>query len=233
MFERAPSAKAQSLIKAALPLPVTTFARFKDDILSFGSDDLLEMYIKAAYEPPHAKKPFKQAVRDVKAIAEAGNWSEKVLFPATKYWKAFCDHFERAMLDIHAIAPLKLALKPDDQDGDKAGQWHQWSVLESHRLVERALKSDQKTPAALAYLTINVLESISDRLVKRMSPHARKVWLAWIDRMQTSGPRDVRDEYEDFAVLLFDSFKKSEREDVLASLSKSMRASLAEQADDR
>lgn len=84
----------------------------------------------------------------------------------------------------------------------------------------------------MASLSINLLESFTERLIKRMSPHARKVWLRWIDILQTSGPKDMRDEYEDFALDLFDSFKKNEHADVLALLSKSMRASLTTAADD-
>lgn len=59
----------------------------------------------------------------------AANFSEEVLFPSTKTWKAFCAHFERAMLAVNEVSPLRLVLKPNDQ-GTEGGAWHRWALIE-------------------------------------------------------------------------------------------------------
>lgn len=229
-FERPPNAKQRARIKAELPLPVAAFATFHGDLLHFGSHDDLEFRVKAAYEPPFATKPFKQASREVFAIAKAAEFSEDVLFPKPRYWRAFCEDFERKMLAVHAIANLKLALKPDNEGEPlRAGAWHRWSIAHLDRVVDE-LARHRKPTVVLAYLTVNLLDDVPTK----MTPIARKAWLAWLDKLRAfDRPQALADDdvWDDFSVAIFDGVPKREREEVLGALSKSMQRLLKKAAD--
>jgi hypothetical protein len=132
------------------------------------------------------------------------------------------------MLVIDAIATVKLVLKPDDDEGDplRAGAWHRCSVARLDRTIEELARVGRPTPV-LAYLTVNLL----DEVPTKMSPSARKAWLVWMDKLRTFGrPKELAEDdvWEDFSVALFETVPKREREDILGSLSKSMRRLLEE-----
>jgi len=175
------------------------------------------------YEPSFAYKPFKQALRQVFTIAKAADFAEDVLFPKPKYWRAFCEDFERKLLVIHAISKQKLIVKPDDDEGDmlKTGPWHRWSIAHLHRAIEELARRGKPTPV-LAYLTVNILDDVPTK----MPPGARKAWLVWLDKLRTFGrPKELTEDdvWEDFAIALFETVPKREREEILESLSRSMR----------
>lgn len=114
-FVEAPSAAERKRILAKLPRPLTSFARFSGDLLHFGSDDLLETYVQAAYDAAHAKTPYRKAVKQLVARATNADGTFVVTFPTTKQWTAFAEDFAHAMKEIHAHAKLRLALKADDE----------------------------------------------------------------------------------------------------------------------
>jgi predicted DNA-binding WGR domain protein len=233
-FKQAPAPAVQAKIKAALPPPVTAFVKFHGDLMHFGCDDQIEIAVKAAYEPDHASKPYKRAWRDVYAIAKAGDFDDGLLFPAKRTWKAFCDDFERRMLEVHRVAKLELVLKPDASDGDldlRPGAWHRRSVLESHRFAEHALATGRKPTSAAAYLTVNLVAEFEDSVPARLAPSARKTWLAWLDRLAAAGPKDLLEDFEEIALVFLDTFKAAEQRTILSSLSKRMQAALANQLD--
>ncbi len=132
------------------PLPVIgastgdagfTLAGFSFGTLASGaqiSGDDLELAVEAQDEPKHALKPYPQALRELTAVAEAANFDEKAVEPATQTWKAFRADFESAAFAIHSVNPLRLMLKPNDQ-GTKGGEWQKWSLLESHQFAQWCL----------------------------------------------------------------------------------------------
>jgi len=197
-FSRAPSVAQKRKIRALLPRPLTSFAKFAGDLLHFGSDDALEAYVKAAYEAPFAKKPFEAAVDEVNALAEAAGFAEEAYFPKTSSWRAFCKDFERAMREIDRVAKIELVVKPDDGE-DKRGAWHKASVIGAYKFAEHALRTKRKPINEAAYLTINVCESLAFGSPARIPPRARKAWLRWLDVLRRSGPRDCRDEFAECA----------------------------------
>jgi hypothetical protein len=135
-FVRSPSEGERKRIERKLPLPVRLFTGWDDDVLTFASDDLLETYVEAAYDPKYAKMPFRKA-RD--ALGER--------LAATSQWDAFCSDFERAMNDIHAKNKLRLVLKNDLDGESKTGPWHR-SVKESYQVAELALKEGRRFMAS-------------------------------------------------------------------------------------
>ncbi len=225
-FKRAPSKALQAKIKAALPLPVTSFVRFSDDIMHFGSDDNLELRVKAACEPATNGLPFKPALRKLEAHLEAGNYAPELLFPSPATWRLFGQQFEYAMLAVHALAPLRFVIKPDEET--KGGPWHRWSLSQASDVAVWALRPGKPSPA-LAWLTLTMLESLDESRLTRIAPPARLAWLALLDKLRTTGPNNLREDCQDFAVALLCSFNKRERPAVLATLSKPMQAALATQ----
>lgn len=223
-FKRAPSKTLQAKIKAVLPLPVTSFVRFSGDIMHFGSDDNLELRVKAAAEPAAAALPFKTALRNVEQQLVAGNYAAELLLPSTQTWRAFAQQFERAMVAIHALAPLRFVIKPDEET--QGGHWHRWSMSQASDVAVWALRPGKPT-AALAWLALTMLESFDEDHLPRIAPPARLAWLALLDKLHRAGPKNLRDDCQDFAVSLLFSFKKREHQAVLATLSKPMQAAIA------
>ncbi len=225
-FKRAPSKALQAKINAELPLPVTAFVRFSGDIMHFGSDDNLELRVKAACEPATSGLPFKPALRKLEAHLVAGKYAPELLFPSTATWRLFGQQFERAMVAVHALAPLRFVIKPDEET--KGGPWHRWSLSQASDVAVWALRPGKPSPA-LAWLTLTMLESIDEGHLTRIAPPARLAWLALLDKLRSTGPKNLRDDCQDFAVALLFSFKKRERAAVLATLSKPMQLAIAEQ----
>ncbi len=227
-FHKAPTAAQRKTIAALIPLPVTSFVRFEGDLLNFGSADDLEVRVNARYAPENATTPYAQALREVSAAAEAADFDEEVINPKTKTWKAFCADFERAAVAIHAVAPLRLMLKPNDQ-GTKGGDWQRWSLLESHQFAQWCLAEHRK-PGPMTMATLNIMQDVLEApaTIKRLSPKARSTWLQWLDVTRSKGPRDTRDDVEEFASALFDALSKEERAEVLPRVSKGLQALFAE-----
>lgn len=225
-FKRAPSKAQRANIKAALPLPVAAFVRFSGDIMHFGSDDNLELRVKAAAEPAVTGTAFKAALRTLTAQLVAGKYAAELLFPSTQTWRAFGQQFERAMVAIDALAPLRFVIKPDEET--KGGPWHRWSMSQASDVAVWALRPGKPT-AALAWLALTMLESFDEAHLPRIAPPARLAWLALLDKLHRAGPKNLRDDCHDFAVSLLFSFKKREHQAVLATLSKSMQAAIAAQ----
>lgn len=222
-FHKAPTAAQQKAIRALIPLPVTSFVEFDGDLLSFGSGDDLELAVNARYEPKNAAKPYAQALREVTAAV-----GDELVEPSTKTWKSFCADFERAALAIHKVAPLRLMLKPNDQ-GTKGGDWQKWSLLESHQFAQWCLAGSRR-PGPMTMATLNILQDVIElpATIKRLSPNARTTWLQWLDVTRTKGPRDSRDDADEFASAVFATLSKTEQVAAQTGLSKGLQALFSE-----
>ena len=222
-FKRAPSKTLQAKIKAVLPLPVTSFVRFSGDIMHFGSDDNLELRVKAAAEPAATGLAFKAALRNVEARLVAGNYAPKLLLPSMQTWRVFAQQFERAMVAIHALTPLRFVIKPDEET--QGGLWHRWSMGQASDVAVWALRPGKPT-AALAWLSLTMLESFDAARLRQIASPARLAWLALLDKLHHAGPKNLREDYLDFAMSLLRSGKRREHQALLATLSKPMQAAI-------
>jgi predicted DNA-binding WGR domain protein len=216
-FVEAPNPKQREAIVAALPLPLRSFARFSAEVLHFGSDDGLESYIFAAYDPAYAQLPFKQALKVAPKMEAEG-----FKFPPRKLWAAFCDDFERAMHAVQKICKIRMVIKPDDGEA-KNTLWHKWSVLESYRVAQWATLKVQKPSKALSWFFMNLLQAVlpeESLAARRLSPAVREIWLMWLDVLMGRGDQDLTDEYAERVQMIVDAYPKSERTTALAKLSK-------------
>jgi hypothetical protein len=236
-FVHAPTAAARKRVVAEIPRPLTSFTTWEGDVLKFGSDDLLETYVKAAYDQTYAKMPFKKAVDALEIIRQEKGFEAKETIPTNKNWAAFCDDFERAMKDIHTKTKLRLVLKHDVDGSSRPGPWHKWSVRESYEAADIAVK-ERRT---LSGLFLRLLERVLPEggAIERWSPIARRTWLSWLDVKMSDVDHDLRDElgsrdrrdYQESlahrARTLIDSFPKKEQAELVKTLRASTQRALA------
>jgi hypothetical protein len=227
-FVAAPTAVQQKQIIALMPKPVLLGARFDTPtILHFGSDDRLPAFVRAAYNPAYAKRPFAEAVEELEEIWQADP-DDVRYYPTRRDWKAFCDDFERVVRAVHRISPLALALKPDDGEwGMKLGPWHRWSVKNAGRIAERAAREQVKTSRAMSFLAANMFRDVLRRYARRRTSAERVLWLHWLDKLVAEGDEYVRETFVEHAASLLRSFPERERATLEAELRPVTRKRLA------
>lgn len=176
-FERAPDTRRQRTIASLLPAPVAVFARFRGELLHFGSDDTLEERIKAAYGKAPAAPVTPGRPREAAP-------AEQEPVPTRQEWRRFCDDFERAVKAIHRVCKLVAVVKPDDGTyGKRLSPWHRRSVADAARLVVRAAEHAQNQ--WVAALAMNLIEDVLPtwNAAMRLSDLARQSWLRWLDAL--------------------------------------------------
>ena len=173
-----------------------------------------------------SRTALRDALRTLEARVVAGKYSAELLLPSRQTWRIFAEQFEHAMLAIHAIAPLRFVIKPDEET--KGGPWHRWSMTQASDVAIWALRPGKPSPV-LAWLALTTLESLDAGHLARIAPPARLAWLKLLDKLRQAGPRNLRDDCQDFTVALLFSFKKRERPAVIATLSKPMQVAIANQ----
>jgi hypothetical protein len=241
-FVRAPTPDERRRVVEKIPLPLTNFVAWDGDVLKFASDDLLETYVKAAYDPTYAKMSFKKAVEALDVVAQEKGFQAKKTLPTTKQWAAFCDDFEHSMNDIHTKTRLRLVLKNDLDGESKTGPWHRWSVKESYQIADLALTEGRKFSGLFVRLLQCVLPE--GGRVQGWAPSARRTWLSWLDVQMTKMDRDLRDvfgsrdrrAYRESLVrrarTLVESFPKKEQAALIKVLRPSTRRALAKNSVD-
>jgi hypothetical protein len=222
-FEKPPRPAARKRIVALVPRPLLLGARFEGCIMHFGSDDRLESFVKATYNPKYARMDFEKAVEMLEAFWRAGS---DAYIPTRREWAAFNDHFDRATTKIHRISKLRLALKPGNGEyGTRLGPWHRWSVKNATPLAALAANERRKTTRDLSFLAANFIQDVlRDRT--RMHVEERKAWLAWLDKLAVEGDWYSKDAFVGMAKDLVQSAPEERQAELLFSLRAPLRRKL-------
>lgn len=201
-FARPVGEPSQAAIVKLLPAPVAVFARFRGELLHFGSDDALEERIVAAYRTATHDPP-------------GDNASD----PTRQEWRRFCEDFERAVRAIHHMSAVVGVVKPDDGTyGKSLSSWHQRSIRDAARLATRAVASPQS--ALLATLAMNLFEDVvpSWNAARRIDDDSRAAWLRWLDALIASRHQGFTSDFVERATWLYATSPEDTREALLASV---------------
>lgn len=114
-FTDPPTAKQRAAIKKLIPEPIADSISWADDrILLCSSGQFINLGIATSYESTDGEP-------------EPSDFFG--MMPTTSQLDAFEEHVVRALGDIHAIAPIAFALRPEDFEagGIELDAWGRWS----------------------------------------------------------------------------------------------------------
>lgn len=113
-----------------LPYPLQCDQLWSPSILYVGTDNWLEADLRIAYNAEIAAH-VQSLGDDLDALERLDVvFSAFDIEPTRAEFTAFCEHFERWLQDVHALAPLSFVYTTDLIELERFARWRDWSVQE-------------------------------------------------------------------------------------------------------